>query len=54
MTVIFACGHRVDITDGTRPTCPICGDHRIATTTAPPPRFTGAALGPCATKGQTP
>ena len=50
MIVVFACGHRVTFTDGDRPTCSTCGESRIATTTAPPPRFQGAVRGPCAVK----
>lgn len=51
MMVVFACGHRLTLTDGPRPACPTCGETRIATIAAPPPRFQGAALGPCAVKG---
>ena len=50
MTIVFACGHRVIYTDGERPICPTCGESRISATNAPPPRFTGVALGPCAVK----
>lgn len=51
MIVVFACGHRAEFTDGQRPACQTCGETRITTTTAPPPRFAGTVLGPCAVKG---
>jgi len=44
----FACGHVLSLS-GTEqhPRCE-CGNDRILSVAAPPPRFTGHALGPCA------
>jgi hypothetical protein len=50
MTVTFACGHRLDVSDDetTAPECPRCHETRIVRVVAPPPRFTGVARGPLA------
>lgn len=46
----MACGHRVLIDAGvTVPRCPACDETRVAHIKAPPPRFRGVVLGPCAT-----
>lgn len=46
----MACGHRVRIVEGIAvPSCPKCGEARVARVSAPPPKFRGVVLGPCAT-----
>jgi len=52
MTIIFACGHRLEVTDdaSTHPECPTCHETRVVRVVAPPPRFTGVARGPFATE----
>jgi hypothetical protein len=46
----MACGHLVMLPDGVSiPQCPQCGESRVARIKAPPPRFRGVVLGPCAT-----
>ena len=45
----MACGHAVMISDGIAvPTCPQCGEARVARVSAPAPKFRGVVLGPCA------
>ena len=50
ITVRFVCGHAsaVGVNATSDPVCPTCGETRIARTSAPPPRFTGACAGPYA------
>ena len=53
----FACGHEAPIspTATTAPLCLVCGEHRVQSVKAPPPRFTGACSGPyAATKAVEP
>jgi hypothetical protein len=49
--VRFVCGHGAQTGESamTAPTCPTCGETRVARTFARPPRFTGACSGPYAT-----
>lgn len=47
--VVWACGHRAEFNEGSTPSCPRCGERRIARTEAPPPTFRGVCLGPTAT-----
>lgn len=49
MTLRFACGHAVSGADITTAQCQTCGERRVSHVQAPPPRFTGLVLGPCAT-----
>ena len=49
MTIFFVCGHRLQGSFNDPPKCAECGETRIRSVQAPAPRFTGAALGPCAT-----
>ena len=44
----MACGHRVQISGIDVPACPQCGEMRVARVKAPPPKFRGVVLGPCA------
>lgn len=44
----MVCGHRVKIDGIAVPCCPKCGESRVARVSAPPPRFRGVVLGPCA------
>lgn len=44
----MACGHRVILEgDIDVPACPACGESRVASVKAPPPKFRGTVLGPC-------
>jgi predicted RNA-binding Zn-ribbon protein involved in translation (DUF1610 family) len=57
ITVRFTCGHGTTVGEQvtTAPTCPTCGETRIARTLARPPRFTGACSGPyCESKAVEP
>lgn len=53
MTLIFRCGHQLQLeadSKVTQPVCLECGEKRIARTRGVgAPRFVGVALGPCAT-----
>ena len=52
ITLRFACRHRITFTDTDQPSapvCPTCGERRVSHVTAPAPRFSGMAGGPCAT-----
>lgn len=50
IAIRFACGHRVQGDERmTQAQCPECGETRVSRVSAPPPRFSGLALGPCAT-----
>lgn len=48
--VTFACGHEAVVGSNAdaAPSCVLCGEHRVARVTAPPPRFSGACRGPYA------
>jgi hypothetical protein len=47
--VRFACGHTVQGDERmTQAECRQCGETRVSHVTAPPPRFSGVVLGPCA------
>jgi hypothetical protein len=47
--VRFACGHGLRMETGIEvPECPQCGETRVARVSAPPPKFRGTVLGPCA------
>lgn len=47
ISIRFACGHTLDADpDKGKPSCPTCGESRIASVKAPPPRFVGTATGP--------
>ena len=46
--ITFACGHRLMQDAIEVPLCPVCGERRVASVKAPPPRFRGMVLGPCA------
>lgn len=52
ITVRFACGHTTPIARADSgagpPRCPLCGELRIAHTTAPAPNFRGVCQGPSA------
>jgi predicted nucleic acid-binding Zn-ribbon protein len=49
IAVRMACGHLLKLTDGVMlPACPSCGETRVARVSAPPPKFRGVVLGPCA------
>lgn len=52
--ITMACGHVV-VQDGVMvPRCPKCQESRVARVKAPPPRFRGVVLGPCATYEELP
>lgn len=48
ITVTFSCGHRLQQDRVEIPICPACGERRVARVKAPPPRFRGVVVGPCA------
>lgn len=49
IVVRFRCQHSMVWPDTqAAPVCPICGEQRISSVTAPAPTFRGAAKGPCA------
>ena len=49
ITYGWICGHVTREAETSLAHCPICGESRLRSIKAPPPRFTGHALGPCAT-----
>jgi hypothetical protein len=49
VTVTMACGHVLRQDSVAVPHCAQCDERRVARVTAPPPRFHGVVLGPCAT-----
>ena len=49
IVVTFTCGHRTDVgLNDAAPVCRVCGETRVARSSAPPPRFRGACSGPYA------
>ena len=48
IAVRFACGHvqKVSETNDAAPICAVCGEHRVSSVTAPPPRITGQCSSP--------
>lgn len=48
MTIVFACGHRLQSDDTLTPPVCRCGEDRVRDVKIRPPRFRGSVRGPCA------
>lgn len=52
MTVVFKCGHKVDVPREIQdaPVCPECGERIVKHVTNATPRFSGSCSGPLVSK----